>query len=384
LATANTSLVSPSIEAGQVLAGYQPTFLPRHRTSQAAFCIEPLKDRRWDEFVQAHPRASLFHSSAWLEALSRTYGYKAIAFTTSPAGQELRNGMVFCRVESWLTGRRLVSLPFSDHCEPLMEEAGDHAVLSATLERELKRGRWDYLEVRPLSSFKNLTPFSNTKITYAFHQLDLAPDLNVIYSNFHKSSTQRKIRRAEREGLTYREGSTQGLLENFYRLFVRTRQRHGLPPQAKKWFANLMDCFGRALKIRVAFKDDRAIAAIITIRHKDTLTYKYGCSDSRFNNLGCMHLLFWKAIQEAKASGLRYLDFGRTDAGQAGLITFKDRWGAAQSSLTYSRYGNSQKSTHLCDLYGSERKSKVVRSVLKLVSPAVLPLIGELLYKHIG
>jgi len=87
--------------------------------------IDPLEDRRWDEFVQRHPRASLFHSRAWLEALSRTYRYKPIAFTTSPAGQRLENGILFCQVESWLTGRRLVSLPFSDHCEPLVDTEED-------------------------------------------------------------------------------------------------------------------------------------------------------------------------------------------------------------------------------------------------------------------
>ena len=37
----------------------------------------------------------------------------------SPPDEPLENGFLFCRVESWLTGRRLVSLPFSDHCEPL-------------------------------------------------------------------------------------------------------------------------------------------------------------------------------------------------------------------------------------------------------------------------
>lgn len=352
--------------------------------AKVVFCIEPLKDRRWDEFVLRHPRASVFHCSASLEALSRTYGYKPIAYTTSPAGQKLQNGMVFCRVESWLTGRRLVSLPFSDHCEPLVDTTEDRDVLSAALEREFKRERWNYLEIRPLGPFRLVTPFHRTAITYAFHRLDLGPDIDAIFGNFHKGSTQRKIRRAQREGLTYREGSTNELLDDFYRLFIRTRKRHGLAPQPKNWFANLMDCFGGALKVRVAFKGERAIAAMVTIRHKDTLTYKYGCSDSRFNNLGCMHLLFWTAIQEAKSLGLRFLDFGRTNADQQGLITFKNRWGAAQSVLTYSRYGVAEKSTHLCDLHSSKRKTWVAKCVLKLFSPTVLPLIGEIFYKHIG
>jgi len=347
-------------------------------------CIEPLKDARWEIFLAKHPRASVFHSSPWLEALRRTYGFQPIVYTTTPLGRDLENAMVFCRVESWLTGRRLVSLPFSDHCEPLVDTSEDQNVLTAALERELEKERWSYLEVRPLGPFEMVTPLTRTAVTYAFHQLDLKSNLDTIFSRFHKSSTQRKIRRAEREGLTYQEGSTKAFLDDFFRLFTLTRKRQGLAPQSRTWFANLMECFGDALKVRVARKQGCPIAAMITIRHKHTLTYKYGCCDSRFNNLGSMHLLFWNAIQDAKAAGLRYLDFGRTDADQQGLITFKNRWGASQSVLTYSRYGAAEKSTHIFDLYSSKWKSKVAKFALSHVSPAALPMIGKILYKHIG
>jgi CelD/BcsL family acetyltransferase involved in cellulose biosynthesis len=354
------------------------------RAAKISNCIEPLKDRRWDSFLAKHPRASLFHSSAWLAALNRTYGFQPIAYTTSAPGEELENAIVFCPVESWLTGRRLVSLPFSDHCEPLVDTSEDQAVLAAALMRKVGDERWSYAELRPLEPFDVVTALPRTAVTYAFHQLDLWPGIDAIFENFHKSSTQRKIRRAEREGLVYREGSTHALLDDFYRLFTLTRKRQGLAPQSKAWFANLAECFGDALKVRVALKDGKQIAAMITIRHKDTLTYKYGCSDVLFNRLGCMHLLFWNAIQEAKFSGLRFLDFGRTDADQQGLITFKNRWGAAQSVLIYSRYGAAEKSTHMFDLYSSEWKSKAAKYTLKHISPTILPVIGQILYRHIG
>ncbi|MGA8813029.1 MAG: GNAT family N-acetyltransferase [Candidatus Sulfotelmatobacter sp.] len=346
--------------------------------------IEPLKDPRWDKFLLKHPRASLFHSSAWLEALQRTYGFQPIAYTTSSAGQDLENAIVACRVESWLTGRRLVSLPFSDHCEPLVDGAEDRNVLMAALAREVEQERCRYLEIRPIERFEPVTSLPHTTARYAFHQLDLAPDVETIFGKLHKSSTQRKIRRAKREDLAYQVGSTKAHLDDFYRIFTLSRKRQGLAPQSKRWFANLMDCFGDALNIHVALKDERVIATIVTIRYKDTFTYKYGCCDARFNNLGCMHLLFWNVIQEAKAAGLRWLDFGRTDADQQGLITFKNRWGAKQSVLTYTRYGAVENSTHLFDLYSSKWKSKATKFTLKHVSPTLLPMIGEILYKHIG
>jgi CelD/BcsL family acetyltransferase involved in cellulose biosynthesis len=349
-----------------------------------AYCIEPLKDPRWDKFLQRHPRASVFHSSPWLAALSRTYGYEPIAYTTSAAGQDLENGIVFCRVESWLTGRRLVSLPFSDHCELLVDEESGPELLAAALDRESRHGNWRYVEIRPLTPMETVPPRPSTAVTYAFHELDLGPDIETIFRNLHKNSTQRKIRRAEREGLTYREGSAEEFLDIFYTLFKVTRRRHKLPPQPRQWFENLGKCFGDALKIRVAFQGDQAIAAILTIRYKDAMAYKYGGCESRFNNLGSMHLLLWRAIQEAKASGLRIFDFGRTDAGQDGLITFKNRWGAAQTVLTYSRYGASEHSTHLFDLSTAKWKSRAVKGVLGHLQPAALSILGKFLYRHVG
>ena len=349
-----------------------------------AQCIQPLEDPRWDLFVQAHPRASVFHSSAWLRALSRTYGYEPVAFTTTRDGQDLQNAMVFCRVESRLTGRRLVSLPFSDHCEPLLDTEDDLEALTAAIEQECRREQWRYVELRPLAPLAIATELHHTAVPYTFHQLDLDPDLATLFQNCHKSSTQRKIRRAEREGLTYAEGSSVALLDQFYRLFVVTRKRHNLPPPPRHWFANLVDSFAGALKIRVAYRQGIPIAAMITLRHKDTLVYKYGCSDARFHNMGSMHLLYWKAIQDAKACGLRRFDLGRTDADQQGLITFKSRWGATQSVVTYSRYSLSAQAAHVFDLSAAKWKSRVAKSLLSNLPLEALSLIGQVFYRHIG
>jgi Acetyltransferase (GNAT) domain len=347
-------------------------------------CIEPLQDRSWERFVERHPCASLFHSSAWLQALSRTYGYKPIAFTTSPAGCELKNGVVFCQVESWLTGRRLVSLPFSDHCEPLLDSKADVQSLAAALEEEVSRERWRYIEVRPPGRFELPTSLHCSTIRYRLHKLDLSPAIDTLFSNCHKGSTQRKIRRAEREHLVYQEGSTEDLLNCFYDLFKITRKRHNIPPPPRKWFANLMTYLGEALKIRVAFKGDKHIAAIVTIRHKDALVYKYGGCDSGFTNLGSMHFLLWKSIQEAKASGMRTFDLGRSDEDQPGLILFKDRWGACSSSLTYSQYSALQTSQHMFDLSRRDKRSRAAKFVMSYLSPKLLSMIGAGLYSHVG
>jgi len=208
--------------------------------------VDPLRDPRWREFLDGHPSASVFHTPAWLEALRRTYGYASVVLTTAPPGTQLSSGVVYCPVNSWLTGKRLVSLPFSDHCEPLADDKADlHSVLSA-LEQELRYGRFLYVEIRPIRKIEYASSFYCSSHAYCLHQLDLKPDLDTLFSGFHKDSTQRKVRRAESEGLIYEEGRRESLLDIFYRLLLLTRRRHGLPPQPRTWFQNLIDCLRSA------------------------------------------------------------------------------------------------------------------------------------------
>src|SRR5579862_551295 len=277
----------------------------------AVYQIRPLHDSRWSEFLHRHPRASVFHSPEWLESLQRTYGFEPCAYTTSPPGVGLQNSLVFCRVESWLTGRRLVSLPFSDHCDPLVTNREDLQRIIFALDEELHREKLLYIEVRPKLPLGQMIP-CQSRYVHCSHHIDLSAELGTLFENFHKDSTQRKIRRAERECLTYEDGRSPALFDRFWHLYLLTRRRHKAPPQPKQWFHNLISCFGPALKIRITCKDGHPIAAILTIQYKDTLVYKYGCSDVRYNSLGGTHLLFWKCIQEAKRESVRVFDLGRS------------------------------------------------------------------------
>ncbi|MBV6434477.1 MAG: hypothetical protein IANPNBLG_04730 [Bryobacteraceae bacterium] len=346
--------------------------------------LNPLADPRWEEFLRGHPRATVFHSTPWIEALCRSYGYEPAVLTTSPPDAPLRNGLAVCRIDSRLTGRRLVSLPFSDHCEPLLDENADWRAVFSSLDQELRRRKLRYVEIRPVGDIdRSLTPSSSTH-AYCLHQLDLTPPLDALFQRFHKSSIQRKIHRAGKEQLHYEEGRTDPLLEAFYNLLLITRRRHELPPQPRIWFRNLIDSFKDTLKIRVALKEKTPIAAILTLRFKDTLVYKYGGSAAQYHNLGGMHLLFWKTIQEGKRAGLHTFDFGRSDYDNEGLITFKDRWGATRSTLNYFRITNAPQSNQKFIPTGADWKGRIATRVLSRLQPRMTEVFADWIYKHIG
>jgi hypothetical protein len=115
---------------------------------------------------------------------SAPYGYEPIAFTTSPPGVDLQNAAVFCKVKSWLTWGRLASVPFSDHCGPLVDAPRDLSFIVTSLEKKLCHDHLRYIETRPTRSRD---------------------------------------------------------------LLSLTRRRHVVLSQPKRWFRTLIDCFGKAL-----------------------------------------------------------------------------------------------------------------------------------------
>jgi lipid II:glycine glycyltransferase (peptidoglycan interpeptide bridge formation enzyme) len=291
---------------------------------------------------------------------------------------ELSNGLVFCRVESGLTGTRVVSVPFSDHCTPLVRNHDELECLISKLKRECATRRGEYIELRLCESHDVPEGFSASG-RFALHTLDLRPSLDELSQGLHPSCIRRRISRARREGLRYEEGRSEVLLAEFYRLAVLTRRRQHLPPQPLAWFRNLIACLTDKLKIHLLFRSDQAVAGILTTRFQNTITYKYGFSDKRYHQLGCMPLLLWKAIEDAKNEGLTQLDLGRSDCDNQGLVEFKDRWGATRSTLIYLRYPQ-VKARYAARLL----RSGIAARVFDLAPDSFLTAAGRILYRHIG
>jgi hypothetical protein len=341
--------------------------------------IDPLADDRWPDLVARHPRASVFHTRGWLAALKGNYGYAPLAFTTALPTEPLSSALLFCKVCSWLTGNRLVSLPFSDHCEPLVENEEQFVRLCAAADSYRAERGWKYVEMRSANPLLNFSNRFCPTTTYHLHRLDLRPSLDALRKRFHRDCIQRKIQRAERESLGYETGRSAQLVQQLYGMLQLTRARHHLPPQPVEWFQHLVANMGKDACIRIALKDSRPIAGILTLDHGKTMVYKYGGSDGRFNSSGATPMLFWRAIMEAKAAGMQELDLGRSDLDNPGLITFKERWSAVRSTLTTWRAPAT-----VASLSSEHRKIRLAKQICSHLPEPVLKLAGRLLYRHIG
>ena len=300
-----------------------------------------------------------------------------MAVTATPPGRELENGIVFCRVDRWLTGRCLVSLPFSDHCNALIANRAELQYLLGQLQNHLKSDGLKYCELRPASaSLPDSNPFAEWRPAgeYVLHTLDLRRELDELKAGFHKNCVLRKIRSAEQNHLVCEEGREESHLAKFYQLQLRTRRRHHLPTQPFSWFRILAESMGERLTVRIASLERRPVAAILTLAHKHTVVYKYGASDERYHRLGGTQLLLWKAIQDAKSRGALEFDFGRSDHDNPGLAVFKDRWGAVRRPLTYYRSHEEREV--------AEKGIRMARRIALRLPGWMVARMGRYVYRH--
>jgi lipid II:glycine glycyltransferase (peptidoglycan interpeptide bridge formation enzyme) len=151
------------------------------------------------------------------------------------------------------------------------------------------------------------------------------------------------IRLAERRGVSVRETGAAGV-EIFYSLFRETARRDGIAIHGMDYYAALFvhgreyTAARRGIPLRgpylyIAFHEEEAIAAVITLFWGKEAYYLYGASSNRKRNLMASYALQWKAIQDARnARCLRYDFFGippREDPAHpmAGLYRFKTGFG---------------------------------------------------------
>ena len=303
-------------------------------------------------------------------------------FTSDARGEELRDGVVFCKVKGWFGGPRLVSLPFSDHAAPLVLDEDHLREVLDYIAQGTARGEWSSVELRPprsLNAVANSVPYADGQ-SFVLHMLDLEPSLEKLFHRLNKDSTQRKILKAQRLGMRYDEGRSERHLQEFFQLCVITRRRKALPPPPFQWFRNLLECVGEQAKIRIARTANGELAgAILTLHFKQTVLFKYGGSDARFHPLGTMPFLLWHAIEDAKSLGAAEFDFGRSETDNPGLIRFKDHFGAERFKFCHKVFPSTT-----WEPGADDWRLRVAKKVFAHLPDRALIAAGKLLYPHIG
>ena len=114
-------------------------------------------------------------------------------------------------------------------------------------------------------------------------------------------------------------------MAQFYKLHVRTRRRHGVPPQPRSFFINIqrhLISAGFGFIVLVECQKD-PIAAAMFFKLGRHAVYKFGASDERLQELRANNLAMFEGIKYLAEEGAETLHFGRTDKENEGLRRFQ-------------------------------------------------------------
>jgi hypothetical protein len=193
----------------------------------------------------AHPRASLFSSAPWQQAVARTYGFALSAAVGGGAGGTA--ALLFSRVAD-LRGERIACGPFCDYCDPLVTDAaGWEAVIGLVLALRLPVT----LRCLRTADLVQRTWGFTVAGRAAWHGIDLTRPEAALWAGLDGSARQ-NLRKAQRLGITVREGSSLEDVRTFFDMHCEVRRtKYRLLPQPFALFANLHAAFAAEDRLRL-------------------------------------------------------------------------------------------------------------------------------------
>jgi CelD/BcsL family acetyltransferase involved in cellulose biosynthesis len=303
--------------------------------SQDVVRIDPVSDYAWRELAQG-PSARVFHSPEWISVLKETYGFDARALVIRDAVGTPRAGIAYCRVVDDLFGRRLVSLPFSDYCDPLIAKNGEWNALMSVLVSENSTLILRCLHNQILRQDPSLTTYKKA----LWHGTSLSGRPEDLWAALH-DSTRRAVEKARRSGVETEAVAGDDALEDFFQMHLHTRKhKYRLLAQPRDFFRNISRSFFKRNKgyILVARHRGETIAAAFFLLWNRTVYYKFNASDPQYLRLRPNDLLVWDGMLLAKRLGCSYWDFGLSDIDQEGLARFKRHFGTYEKEIAFLRH----------------------------------------------
>jgi hypothetical protein len=332
--------------------------------------VNPLEHPDWDALLTRRPDFSFFHGAAWARVLADSYGF-------SPFWQAGEKSLLpLMEVDSWLTGRRGIALPFTDDCPPLCESAGEFRPLFQSAV-ELGRARgWKSIELRGGRGFFGEAPAS---LEFYGHLLDLAASEARLFEKMDGSARQ-AVRKAEKDGVTVEVSQSMEAVRDFYALQCLTRKRHGLPPQPLDFFLNIQRHIlsqNQGMVVLAGWHGAKIAGAMYFFLGGRAI-YKYGASDFRRQHLRPNNLVMWEGMKWLARHGNASLHLGKTSLGNEGLRKFKLNLGAVEQRIGYVKFDLRTNRFEVEKDGVAGWHNRVFRALPVFMSRRA----GELLYKH--
>ena len=281
----------------------------------------------WDGYLDTRPEATLFHRTAWLSIVERTFGY-------TPCSLVARRGGIVCgivplyRLRLFPRGTAMISSPMSVYGGIVADDEEARAELLEEARRMAGAAQVDYLELRHLEPVQGLV----TGTRYVTFRREIDPDPDVNMARIPRNQ-RRSIRVAQKHGLRGVFGGIE-LLDPFYDIYLESTRNLGSPVFPKSLFARCFEGLGSSCEILAIYAGERMVSGVMTFYYRDQVLPYYGGARRDAFHLACNDFMYWSLLDGASRRGLKLFDFGRSKR-DSGSYHFKRHWGFEPRPLAY-------------------------------------------------
>jgi len=381
--------------------------------------------RLWDQYVENHLHATLYHLSIWKNIIEKTYGHKTYyliaeqqTFTplntssyltgaTNPTNQikplarEIHDSdsrahctgptnpvvgiLPLVHMKHPFFGNSLISIPFFDLGGILADNAEVEKALLSEAIKLAQKLKAKNIELRnPQPATRNSQPATRNWVaqtrSHKVRMLYELPESSEMLMKSYKSKLRSQIKKPLKEGLYLKVGGIE-LLEDFYKVFSINMRDLGSPVHSSKLMKNVLAEFSEKAKIVMVYKDKQPLAASLIIGFKDTLENPWASALREYSRLSPNMLLSWTMLEYACDNGYSYFDFGRSSPDE-GTYKFKKQWGAKPTPLHWQYISLDGKSIEK----ETPEKSKFDKAIhyWKKLPVSLTKLAGPMIRKNIG
>ncbi|MDD4465407.1 MAG: peptidoglycan bridge formation glycyltransferase FemA/FemB family protein [Dehalococcoidales bacterium] len=358
--------------------------MERANNLSITYKVNPLQ---WEEYVASKPDGKIYHLPQWNCVLANSFGYKPFNIFALDGNENVCGILPLMLVKSWLTGNRLVSLPFSHIGGPLFDfEAALIELIKEAIALK-NRLRASNIEIRTIEGTEtsDLTEETMKKAGFLMDETfsTFILDITNVEQNWKKlnpKSTRWAIRKAAKQGVVANRVPGVSGLKAFYKLNVETKSRLGVPAHPSAFFRNILNGLNENHSLYLAEYKQAVIAGMLNLEFNNSVIYGYSASTTKHRKYNATSLLIWAAIESAIHKGIKQFDFGRASRNDCGLSSFKKHWGAQQIPLKYYYYPSISSTIRLEEGFLYD----LVTRIWKIMPAFLTETLSKLLFRHLG
>jgi hypothetical protein len=296
----------------------------------------------WNDVVERSPHSTLYHSWKWLKLMEK---YSVIKIAGIQSGARLypvmimeKNDIVgiyplflfslarlqFCysppsHTETMYLGPLIPDIDTTKQEKKQIFLVEMQQVMDRFMKKDLKS---NYIQIKTSPGFEDCRSFRWGGYTieprFTYH-IDLREGTEKIWKGFNRS-LRYYIEKAKKEGIVVSEGDK----EDAYYIYDLLKERKRLT-SSKEFLGSAFDILStNQIKIFIAKADSERLSGIITLIHKDTVSFWMGSPKYSYKGISPNELVLWESIRWACEQG--YSTYEIVGADDYALFQFKRKF----------------------------------------------------------